>query len=117
MIPLDVTLIRKAISMVFKELLFSYAHHSDLIITIGDAVNDIEIRFGQVNGDERYCEIFDSALEGRPWSLSLFLNIASKIISDHEGKLIVTSSGHSLFPIIIRLPRMRMETVNSPGIA
>lgn len=106
MIPLDSDLFKKAISMVFKEIIFNIPQGSDLKITIQDSGNEIEIIIGEIDKDRCLCEPFARELKGKPWSLSLFLNIAHKILSDHGGKLLLDPEGNSAFPIIMRIPRM-----------
>jgi pSer/pThr/pTyr-binding forkhead associated (FHA) protein len=105
MVPLDPDLFRKALSIIFKELLLSVPQGSDLKISIQDFGSELEILIGEIDKDRRFCELFDPELQRRPWSLGLFLNIAHKIISDHGGKLLLDPQGRSAFPLIIRMPR------------
>ena len=105
LVPLDSNLFKKAISMIFNELLFCLPQGSDINIIIQDFGNELEILMGEAYGNKRLCELFDPELEGKVWSLGLFLNIAYKIISDHGGKLLLDPSAHSAFPMIIRIPR------------
>jgi GAF domain-containing protein len=105
MVPLDPDLFRKAISIIFKELLLIVPQGSDLKISIQDFGSELEILIGEIDKDRRFCELFDPELQRRPWSLGLFLNIAHKIISDHGGKLLLDPQGPSAFPVIIRMPR------------
>lgn len=105
MVPLDSALFKKALSMVFKEIALSIPQGSDFKISIQDSDNELEILFGEIDRDRRLCEPFDPALHEKPWSLSLFLNIAHKILSDHGGKLLLDPLAHSALPIIMRVPR------------
>jgi K+-sensing histidine kinase KdpD len=105
MIPLDPDLLKKAISMIFKEVLLSIPQQSEFRIVIQHAGNDLDILIGEINRDSHFCEVFDPALKDKPWSLGLFLNIAHKIVSDHGGKLLLDPQGHAPFPVLIRLPR------------
>ena len=105
MIPLDPDLFKKALSMIFKEILLSIPQGSEFKIFMRHCGNDLEIIIGEIGKDRRLCEPFDPELESKPWSLGLFLNIAHKIVSDHGGKLLLDPEGHSAFPILIRIPR------------
>lgn len=105
MIPLDAALFKKAVSMVFKEIVFSTLQGSNLDILIRDSGNDIEIVFGETDKNKRLSEPFDPELKGKPWSTSLFLNIAHKILSDHDGKILLDPLGTAAFPVVMRLPK------------
>lgn len=104
MIPLDSDHFKKAFSLIFKEILASRFQGSDFKIVMQDSDNELEILIGETE-NRHFCELFDSELQWKPWSLSLHLNVAHKIISDHGGKLLLDPSAHSAFPIIIRIPR------------
>jgi signal transduction histidine kinase len=104
MIPLDSDLFKKALSLIFKEILSSGFQASCLEIVMQDSENELEIVIGKTES-RHFCQLFDSELQWKPWSLSLYLNVAHKIISDHGGKLLLDPSAHSAFPIIIRIPR------------
>jgi hypothetical protein len=104
MVPLDPDLFRKALSIIFKELLLSVPQGSDLKIAIRDFGSELDILIGEIDKDRRFCELFDPELQRKPWSLGLYLNIAHKIISDHGGKLLLDPQGPSAFPVIIRMP-------------
>ena len=104
MIPLDSDLFKKALSFIFKETLASSFQGSDFKIVMQDSDNELEILIGETE-NRHFCELFDSELQWKPWSLSLYLNLAHNIISDHGGKLLLDPSAHSAFPKIIRIPR------------
>jgi len=104
MVPLDSDLFKKALSLIFKEILSSGFQASGLEIVMQDSENELEIVIGKTES-RHFCQLFDSELQWKPWSLSLYLNVAHKIISDHGGKLLLDPSAHSAFPIIIRIPR------------
>ena len=105
MIPLDADLFKKALSMIFKEILVTRPQDSEFKIVIQDCGNELEILMGEADKNRRFCELFDLELEGKPFSLGLFLNIANKIIADHGGKLLLDPDGRAVFPILIRMPR------------
>lgn len=105
MIPVDSDHFKKALSMIFKEILLSIPQGSEFKIFIQHCGNELKILIGEIGKDRRLCEPFDPELESKPWSLGLFLNIAHKIVSDHGGKLLLDPEGHSAFPILIRIPR------------
>jgi K+-sensing histidine kinase KdpD len=104
MIPLDSDLFKKALSLMFKEILAGSLQASEFRIIIQDSDNELEILIGETE-NRHFCELFDSELQWKPWSLSLSLNVAHKIISDHGGKLLLDPSAHLSFPMVIRLPR------------
>ena len=104
MVPLDPDLFKKALEMVFKEFLLSVPKESELKITIQGSGNELEIAIGDMDSSSCFCEVFEPALRDKPWSLGLFLNIAHKIISDHGGRLLLDTAGHSAFPMLIKLP-------------
>jgi nitrogen fixation/metabolism regulation signal transduction histidine kinase len=104
MIPLDSDLFKKALSFIFREILASSFQAPDFKIVMQDSENELEILIGETQ-NRQFCELFDSELTWKPWSLSLYLNVAHKMISDHGGKLLLDPSAHSAFPIIIRIPR------------
>ena len=104
-IPLDATLFKKAFSMLFREIMVSLPQGSELKITVCDCGNEAEILIGDREGNIDLCEPYDAALQDKPWTLSLFLSIAHKILSDHGGKLLLNPSLHLSLPVIIRIPR------------
>jgi len=105
MAPLDAELFRKALSMIFREIIFCIPHGSDINISIHDRDNNIEIVFGETGENSHLCKPFDPELRKKPWSLGLFLNIAHKIMSDHGGAILLDPLSHSAIPIIMKLPR------------
>jgi GAF domain-containing protein len=104
MVPLDSDLFRKALSLIFKEILASSFQASDIKIVLQDSDNELEILIGETE-NRHFSELFDSEFRWKPWSLSLYLNVAHKIISDHGGKLLFVPSADSPFPIVMRMPR------------
>jgi pSer/pThr/pTyr-binding forkhead associated (FHA) protein len=105
MVPLDSGLFKKALSAIFKEIMFSIPQGSEVKITVMDCGNELETSIGEIDRDVPLCGPYDSELQDRPWSLSLFLNIAHKIVTDHGGKLLFNPSANSAFPLVIRMPR------------
>jgi len=103
-VPLDPDLFRKALSMIFTEILPGLPRGRGVEISVESRGNDLEIVIGDVNREEGLQEIFGPALSDKPWSLGLFLNIAHKIIADHGGKMLFEAKGHSAFPLLLRLP-------------
>jgi GAF domain-containing protein len=107
MIPIDAELFRKALSILFREIFLNAPQKLDLNIVLQDWRNDLEILIGTKHEKSRFCELFDPELQKKPWSLSLHLNIAHKIISHHGGKLLFDSSASLALPIMIRMPRTK----------
>ena len=91
--------------MIFKEILLSIPQGSEFKITIRHSDDDVEILIGEISEIKQLCELFDQELQGKPWSSGLFLNIAHKIIADHQGKLLLDPEGKSAFPVVIKIPR------------
>lgn len=106
MIPLDTVLFKKSISMIFKEIFLNSPRGREIKILIQHAGPELEIIIGEADKNRRYFELLSPELQGRPWSLGLFLNIANKIISDHGGKLLLDPDGSAAFPILVRIPRI-----------
>jgi len=104
MIPIDAGLIRKAVSMVLREIIFALPDRAALNVSIADSGNVIDITFGEAERDARMSEPFDPALKDRPWSTSLFLNMAHKILIDHGGKLLMDPKALSVLPVVMRIP-------------
>ena len=104
-VPFDPNLIKKAFSMIFKEILLSIPQGSEFSITIRHSDDDVEILIGEISEIKQLCELFDQELQGKPWGSGLFLNIAHKIIADHRGKLLLDPEGNSAFPVVIKIPR------------
>lgn len=109
MVPVDSDLFKKALSMIFNEILLGIPRGSKFTIFIQDFGNELEVLVGEVGKNRRSFAPFSSGMQSKPWSLGLFLNIAHKIICDHGGKILLDPQGHAAFPIIIRMPR----TVNA----
>jgi nitrogen fixation/metabolism regulation signal transduction histidine kinase len=105
MIPVDAGQFKKSISLIFHELHSSVPQGSDLTISLRDSEHEIEIAIGGVERPWRLCDAFAPELASKPWSLGLFLTMAHKIIADHRGKLLLDPAGHSLLPMVIRMPR------------
>jgi GAF domain-containing protein len=104
MVPVDAALIKKAVSMVLKEVIFALPDDTTLKISISDSGNNIDITFGEVDKDTPLAEPFDPELKDRPWGTSLFLNMAHKILADHGGSLLMDPRALSVLPIVMRLP-------------
>jgi hypothetical protein len=104
MVPVDAALIRKAVSMVLREIIFAIPDGANLNVSITDSGNDIDITFGEANRDARLSEPFGPALKDRPWSTSLFLNMAHKILTDHGGRLLLYPQSLSVMPVVMRIP-------------
>jgi pSer/pThr/pTyr-binding forkhead associated (FHA) protein len=103
-VPLDASLFKTAMAMIFKEMASGVPKGSELDITIQYARNELEIVMGKIDDDSNLSEVFDPALQDKHWSLGLFLNIAHRIISDHGGRLLLDLLGDSAFPVLVRLP-------------
>jgi pSer/pThr/pTyr-binding forkhead associated (FHA) protein len=104
-IPLDPVLFRKALEMIFKEIILTVPGGAELKISVGDCGNETQILIGDAGGNIELCEPYDPELKDKPWTLSLFLSMAHKIISDHGGKLFLTPSLNLSLPVVIRMPR------------
>jgi signal transduction histidine kinase len=105
-VPLDGDLLRRAISLILREIPSNMAGNSDLLISIQDCRNDIEIFIGHQGGQSVPFEALDADHGGKPASLGLFLNLAHKIINEHGGELFLDPNARSPFPMLIRLPRI-----------
>ena len=105
MIPVDSELLKKALSLIIREILPSLSQGSELKITLEDSANELAIQFGEMVEDSRFCDLVDPELERKPWSLGLFLNLAGKLISDQGGRLLVDVQGHSPLPLVVKIPR------------
>ena len=105
LVPVDPHLLRKALSLVFKEILFTLPQGSRLPMSINDRENELEILLGETRPHERFCDLYDTELTSKPWSASLFLSAAHKILTDHGGNLLLDPQAHAAFPVIMRIPR------------
>ena len=54
----------------------------------------------------RFCRASDAALQNKPWSMDLFLNMAHKIVADQGGSILMDLHSSSSFPMLVRMPRM-----------
>ena len=104
MIPVDPELLKKALSLIIREILPSVSPGSELKITLADSANEAVIGMGEIVDPERLCELASPALEKKPWSLGLFLNLAGKLVTDHGGRLLVDAQGHSPLPLVVTIP-------------
>jgi GAF domain-containing protein len=105
MIPVDSELLKKAVSLIIKEILPSLPQGMELKITLVDLANELAIQFGEIPESMGLCDLLSPELERTPWSLGLFVNLAYNIITDHGGRLQVNPQGHSPFPLLVSLPR------------
>jgi nitrogen fixation/metabolism regulation signal transduction histidine kinase len=105
MAPVDQEQFKKCLALILGELHANVPPGPNLPISIGDSDYEIEIVIGEVGSPGRLCDPFAPELAGKPWSLGLFLTMAHKIISDHRGMLLLDAAGHSMVPVVIRLPR------------
>lgn len=105
-VPLDADLIRRAISLILREVPSNIAGNAELTIAIRDSRNDIEIFIGHQGGEPLLFEALDADHGGKPSSLGLFLNLAHNIINQHGGELFLDPNSRSPFPMLIRLPRI-----------
>ena len=105
MIPVDGGLMRKAVSMVCRELLFCAPRGKEFPVVMRDSGSNVEIDFGEVDTRKALCRPFDPEIRDKPWGLSLFLNIAHKILSDHGGRILLDPAATSAYPIIMQIPR------------
>jgi len=104
MIPVDAGLIRKAVSMVLREIIFAIPDNSALNVSITNSGNNIDITFGETDSGAHLSEPFDPELNHRPWGTSLFLNMAHKILTDHGGRLLMDPRSPSVLPVVMRIP-------------
>ncbi len=105
LVPVDPNLLRKAFSLVLKEILFTLPQGSALPMSINDRDNELEIFLGETRPCEHFCDLYDTELTSKPWSASLFLSAAHKILTDHGGNLLLDPQAHTAFPVIMRIPR------------
>ena len=105
LVPLDADLFKKALSLIFKEIALNVPQEVKFGILLQDFFNELEIVIGDIGENRASYEPFDPELQGKPWSLGLFLNMAHIIISNHGGKLLLDHESQSAFPIVIRMPR------------
>lgn len=114
MVPVDPSLLKKAIVMVVKEILFGIGRESELPITLRDAEEGIELCFGRDDKKDSFSDPFAPVFQKKPWCNSLFLNIAHKILLDHGGKLLLNTEGKTILPLVLFLSRsIATETDNS----
>lgn len=110
MVPLDAELFSRVVSMIFREILPSLPHGSELNLSIVDSGKDIRFVIGEVREGQCTSEIYDQGMQRKAWTLGLYLNIAHKIICDHGGKMLFDPEGNSPHPMVISLPRqMKMR--------
>ncbi|HON37167.1 MAG: FHA domain-containing protein [Desulfomonilia bacterium] len=105
LVPVDPNLLRKAFSLILKEVLLTLPKGSPLPMSIDDRDNELEILMGETRSCERFCDLYDTELKSSPWSASLFLSAAHKILTDHGGTLLLDPKAHAAFPVIMRIPR------------
>jgi signal transduction histidine kinase len=106
MVPVDPGLLKKALLMLFREIASGAPGKGEFGITVMDGEGGcVEIHLGEVERRECLSDPYAPGLQGKPWALSLFLSIAHKIISDHDGRLLLDSEAHAAFPVVIELPR------------
>jgi len=105
MAPVDQGQFKKCLALILGELHANVPAGSSLPISIRDSDRDIEIIIGEAESPGRLCDPFAPELAGKPWSLGLFLTMAHKIIADHRGVLLLDAAGHSIVPMVIRMPR------------
>ncbi len=102
-VPLDGELFRKSIELVLRELPADVPGNSEVHILVRESNNCVEILIGPKDEEPLPCQDGDEQ-ECRPSGIGLFLNLASKIISDQDGEILPDTSGPSPFPLIIRMP-------------
>jgi nitrogen fixation/metabolism regulation signal transduction histidine kinase len=105
MAPVDQGQFKKCFALILGELHSNVPPGSSLPISLRDSDHEIEIVIGEVESPGRLCDPFAPELAGKTWSLGLFLTMAHKIISDHRGMLLLDAAGHSIVPMVIRMPR------------
>ena len=101
MVPVDPSLLKKAMAMVIKEILFGIDRGSELPVTLRDSEEGMELCFGRKDESYSFSDPFASVFLDKPWCNSLFLNIAHKILLDHGGKLLLNTEGHRILPLIL----------------
>ncbi|MGE5238266.1 MAG: FHA domain-containing protein [Chloroflexota bacterium] len=105
MVPVDASLLNKALLMVFREIAAGAPGTVNFRIAVKDGEGGVEIRLGEVKRRECLCDPYAQGLQGKPWALSLFLSIAHKIVSDHDGRLLLDPEACAALPVVIELPR------------
>lgn len=117
MLPLDPYLMRKAISMVFKEIVFGIPDGAVLPISLYASENELVIEFGQstAQNQNQWCDPYAPEVQAKPWFTSLFLAIAHKILIDHGGKLFINAQANAAYPLRLRIPRVHLQGERIPG--
>ncbi len=108
MAPVDALLLRRAVSMIVKEIIPSLAGGAILPITVYDGDREVEILFGEAASCDHFCDLYDARLESKHWSMSLCLSAAHKIFTDHGGKMLFDPDSRTAFPILVRIPRSNL---------
>lgn len=105
LVPLDRQLFTHAFSLLLKEMLPGIPEESPCTLTLQDHGREIAVLAGEAAMEKCTGQLYDQELKRRPWSLSLFLNIAHKIISDHGGRMFFDPEGNSPYPFLMTLRR------------
>lgn len=105
-IPLDAHLVKKAFSMVIKEMLFTHHQGKAMPIALRDHGKYVDAIFGASDPNQQFCALYEAEMVSKPWSMSLFLGVAHKIISDHGGTILLDPNAQRACPVIVRIPRM-----------
>ncbi len=105
MVPVDPSLLKKALDMVIKEILFGIGRGSELPVTLRDSEGGMELCFGSKDKKYSFSNPFAPVFLDKPWCNSLFLNIAHKILLDHGGKLLLNTEGQRILPLVLFISR------------
>jgi GAF domain-containing protein len=116
LLPMDRSLMKKAIAAVFREILAAgkgYGPGGVLPIILRDGETGVELWFGQVPEMGAFRDPFDPVFRNKPWCNSLFLNIAHKILLDHGGKLLLNAAGQGVLPLMLLFARSLPPAIGS----
>jgi GAF domain-containing protein len=101
---LDAALFKKALSLIFREIIRRPPRHKEFTVGLNRWENDFELVLGDIQEGRNLSEPLAVELCGKPWRSSLFVLMAHKIILDLGGKLYLSPDSRPPLPMVIRLP-------------
>lgn len=104
LVSLDSRRMSKALDLIFSDMDSRSSSEVVIPVSLLPAGRSVAILIGDPAGRRELKDPFSPEVDQRPWRFGLFLNMASKIVADHQGRIRLNPEDPLSLPIEITLP-------------